>query len=327
MGDAAPLLTVTPLYGTAEPEIVTFDETQSPPITAAVAATVVSPANASAEEEDDPLLIQSRPSVDYSAAQSDKSEEPVYRDVPFAILFWVQFFALITLGCTIAPKGYSLLDIASIKEEIREDPSTTSSDLQNFETFVSFMASYLQVYPERILMYLFYPASLMAFLFALVVTTKLIRPHSRLMVALCLVGIFVDTAAIFLVGLITSFSIGGLIFAVVVLGATAYYVRAAWRLIPYSAVNLGVSLEGMQSNCGVYLVALCLAEAGFFFTAYWGYTLVGTMIYVGETQCSGNTDSDNDCAPQSWTFLLLLLSFYWTSQVITVRYPELFYFD
>ena len=322
MDDSAPLLMATPLYGTAEPETVTFDETAIPTVVAAT-ATAIGPVahtdhSGSLGGEEDPLWIRATPSADYSAAQSDKPEEPVYRDVAFAVIFWVQLIVMLVLGFTIAPKGYGMLDIAFIKKKMEEDPTTSSSDLQDFETFVSFMASYLQVYPERILMYLFYPTSLMAFFIALVVTTKIIRPHPHFMVTACLVGAFVDTAIIMLITVVNSRSIGALLLSIVVLSVVAYYIRASWRLIPYSAVNLGVSLDGIQANCGIYIVALFLAEIGFLWAFYWGYVLVGTMIYVGETQCPDASD-DDDCGPQGMAFLFMLLSFYWTIQVITVR--------
>ena len=83
------------------------------------------------------------------------------------------------------------------------------------------------------------------------------------------------------------------------------------------AVNLGVSLEGVQSNCGIYILALFLAKVAFFWAFFWGYVMVGTMYYIGETMCPG-MDDDDDCAPQGPMFLFLLLSFYWTSQVIMV---------
>jgi hypothetical protein len=102
-----------------------------------------------------------------------------------------------------------------------------------------------------------------------------------------------------------------------VLCVVAYYVGTAWRLIPYSAVNLRWALEGIRSNCGIYIVAFVIAKIGFIWIFFWFYTAVGTMVYIGETQCPGMTN-DDDCAPQGWTLLFLLLSFYWTIQVIIV---------
>ena len=328
MDDNTPLLMATPLYGTAEPETVTFDESAIPTVIAANAVTIGpvtgnrshrDNSNGWYQGEGDALWpLRATPSVDYSAAQSDKPEEPVFRDVVFSVLFWIQFIAMIVAGFTIAPEGYDMVDIAFIKQKIEEDPTTTSSDLQDFETFVSFLASYVQVYPERIFTYLLVPMFLVAFLIALVVTTKIIKPHPKAMVTFCLVGAFVDMAIIMIMMVINSRSFGGLIITGIILSVVAYYILSAWRLIPYSAVNLGVSLEGVHSNCGIYIVALVLSLLAFLWTFYWGYVLVGTMIYVGETQCPGQSDDDDDCGPQGWTFLAMLLSFYWTSQVISV---------
>lgn len=305
MDDTMPLLVATPLYGT-EPETVTFDESAVIPATATTIG----------GNEDDPLLIRGAPSTDYSAA-TDKPEEPVYRDVPFALLFLAQFVVTVVLGFTIAPKGYEMLDFAKIKEMIESDPSSNASDVQNFENGIAVFFEYIQVYPERVMTFLFYPTSLLAFFIALVVTTKIIRPHPQFVVTACLVGAFVDAAIIMAITVISAKSIGSVIFATVVLSVVAYYIRSAWRLIPHSAINLRVSLDGIHSNCGIYFVALCLAEIGFLWLFYWFYVLVGTMLYVGETKCPGMSD-DEECVPQSWTFLFMILSYYWTSQVISV---------
>lgn len=321
MEDSAPLLMATPLYGT-EAETVTFDEGTAPAIIPATAHVLIGETN-----EDDPLLVRATASADYSAAQSDKPDEPVYRDVPFAILFWLQLIVMLVLGIVVAPKGYSMINIADIKQKIEEDPTTSESDIEDFETFVTFVAQYAQVYPTRILFNLLYPTSIAAFLIALIIITKIIRPHPKFMITFCLVGAFVDTAIIMFFMVIGSRSLLALIMAIVILSVVAYYIRTAWRLIPHSAVNLGVSLEGIQSNCGTYIVAFFLAKLGFLWAFYWFFVMVGTMVYVGETQCPGMPD-DEDCAPQGWTFLFLLLSFYWTIQVITVcsiRFTEKVY--
>jgi hypothetical protein len=221
------------------------------------------------------------------------------------------------LGFRIAPKGYEMMDLDTIKQEMAKDPDTSEIDLQNFETVVRFMATYVQTYPQRILTYLLYPTTIVAFLIALIITTKIIRPFPKFMVTLCLLGWFIYIWLLMGALVISSFSIISVTVAVGVLAVTAYYIRASWRLVPHSAVNLGVSLEGVQANCGIYIVAMCLAEAGFLWVFYWFYSMVGTMIYVGETQCP-NIGDDDACGPQGGAFLFMLLSLWWTGQVITV---------
>jgi Plasma-membrane choline transporter len=315
--DFTPLLVATPLYGATEPETVIFDESAVLPTTTFVYddRTVQEPLTSI-----DPLMPQATPTTvaDYSESYN-KPEEAVYRDVPFAILFWIQFAIMMFLGFHIAPKGYDMMDLDTIKQELAKDPDTSDIDVKNFETVVAFMATYLQTYPQRILTCLLYPTTFVAFLIALIITTKIIRPFPKFMVTFCLVGWFVHVCIFMGILLISSFSIISLTVAVGALAITAYYIRVSWRLIPHSAVNLGVSLEGVQANCGIYIVALCLAETGFMWVFYWLYTVVGTIIYIGETQCPNSEDGDA-CGPQSGAFLFMVLSLYWTGQVITVGY-------
>ena len=129
--EAAPLLVATPLYGT-EPETVTFDEG------------AVLPAAVLGGDENDPLFLRASASADFSAAHSDKPEEPVFRDVPFAVLFWMQFIAMVALGCTIAPKGYEMVDFDKIKQMMESDPDSSASDVENFEGFIAFIFDLLK---------------------------------------------------------------------------------------------------------------------------------------------------------------------------------------
>ena len=311
--DFTPLLVATPLYGATEPETVIFDESTIRPTTAFVYGQ--EPLQPTANI--DPLIPRATPTIEEYSESINRPDGPVYRDVPFAILFLIQLGAMIFLGLHIAPKGYDMIDVDTIKMEMAKDSDTSEQDVQKFEAFVGFMATYLQTYPIRILTCLLCPTAIVAFLVSLTITTKILRPFPKFMVTLCLLGWFISLFILMGLFLLSSFSIISLTVAVGVLSVTAYYIRASWRLIPHSSVNLGVSLEGIQANCGIYIVALFLAEAGFTWTCYWFYTVVGTMIYIGETQCPNMDDSD-DCGPQGVAFLFMLLSAWWTSQVITV---------
>lgn len=334
MDDTVPLLMASPLpYGT-EPETVTFDETAVPIIIPATAERIrlssssrshngQQPSSQQQQQQQeyyDPLLLRASVSHDSSGAQSDKPQEPVYQDVIFALLFWLQLAAVIAVGYTLAPKGYEMLDFAAMDQKMREDPTTTSSDIQQFETFLTFIAQYARVYPGRMAPLLLIPTTISSFLIACLVITKIIRPYPKCMVTMCLLGAFVDTALVLAALVFASQSVGMLILSILILSIVAYYVGSVWRFIPYSAVNLGVSLEGIQSNFGIYIVAMFLVKIGVIWAIFWLYTLVGVEIYLGETMCPGMCNTGEDCGPQGLAMLLLLLSFYWTTQVITVSF-------
>ena len=233
MDDSTPFIVATPLYGAMEPETVTFDESTILPAATATVVVDDQQHHQSIHSEDDPLLIQATPSADFSAAHSDKVEEPVFRDVPFAILFWIQLAIVLVLGFTVAPKGYAMLDFDKIKEAMAKDPSTSETDLENFTTFVTFVANYATVYPKRILYYLLLPTGWLAFFLALFITAKLIRPFPKFMVTMSLVGWFIDCCIVLGLFVVSSPSIVSVSIAILILSVVAYYIRTAWRLIPY----------------------------------------------------------------------------------------------
>jgi hypothetical protein len=250
----------------------------------------------------------------------DQPPSPKCQDVPFAVLFLAHLGVMIWLGVFVAPQGFQKIDInmTAIEDEIRQGDDVTEEDLQQMEEFAAQVAKYVQVYPARILLYLVVPCLLLAFLVAFVFTAVVIKPCPKPLVYSCLVGSILFTALVMLSSAIASGAIPMYFVTALALGAVFYYVRLAWRMVPFAAVNLKVALEGISRNCGVYIVAFLFAELGFFWVIYWFYVVVGVSAYEN-AECLAEhpeaTWDDDTCSPPAGIFLLLLLSLYWTNTV------------
>ena len=96
-----------------------------------------------------------------------KDGAPVFRDVPFALLFLIHFCIMLWLGIFVAPVGYEQLDFnfTVIEDEIQKngDNSTTDEDIQSMEIFAEELSDFVQVYPYRIVIYLILPSLLVSF--------------------------------------------------------------------------------------------------------------------------------------------------------------------
>jgi hypothetical protein len=79
---------------------------------------------------------------------------PLYRDVPWAVLFLLHWITLIWLGVWVAPKGYDALDawdvnMTDFTNELKqnEDDVLNEDTVVDFESFMDQMADFWPVYP------------------------------------------------------------------------------------------------------------------------------------------------------------------------------------
>mmetsp|Transcript_8267 Transcript_8267/g.18671 ORF Transcript_8267/g.18671 Transcript_8267/m.18671 type:complete len:405 (+) Transcript_8267:95-1309(+) len=291
-------------------------------------ALVVQSGNTDGEGEIIPLVdvFVDDPNNPDSAATST----PKWRDLPFAILFWVHLAVMIWLGVTVAPKGYELFDVnvfGEIEKAMQKSDDVTEEDIQHFKGFVDQAAAYLQVYPTRIGLYCALPLCFLAFVFGLVGTSAVLKPCPRTMVYSCLVSTIAWTCIVLLGSAISTGSIGLYFMTGISLVAVGYYVRLAWKMVPFAAVNLKLALEGIGRNCGIFMVAFFFAEIGFLWVVYWFYVMIGTSSYENN-KCQAehpdqNFDMDSDdysdvCDPPLAVVIFFLLSLYWTGAIFMV---------
>lgn len=266
-----------------------------------------------------------------SMLEASAPSPPQFQDIYFGVLFWIHAAVMLWLGLSVAPRGYEDMnfDLASIEDEIRKGGNDVKEeDFQKFHEFLNRATEYMQIYPVRIVHYLIVPSCCVAFGIALVTTFFILQPFPRTVVYGCLIGSFATSAVLFITSALASNSFFLSFMMFVMMVAVIYYVRLAWRMAPFAAVNLKIALVGMSQNWGIYVVACIITELGFFWLVFWFYTVVGVSSY--ETQkCQAAhpgadfdditaDDYDDTCDTSSLAFLLFLLSLYWTSTVIMV---------
>lgn len=301
---------IPPLVAAHVPSYGTGDESEPDPVRVMIDEDVAS--------EEVPLVV---------THDDDKDAIPQFRDVPFAVMFLIHATLMVWLGIFVAPKGYSKIniDFDMIEKEMRKGDDMSEQDIADFERFVAFVGKYAQVYPKRILLSFVFPTALLAFVIALFTTIYVVKPCPKTLTYASLVGSFAFTAIVMISSSVLNNSLFGAVMTIVALVAVAYYVCAAWRMVPFAAVNLKVALIGMSRNCGVYLVAFFAAELGFLWPIYWVYVLIGVSVdrndkcekaHPGANFDMSSDDFDDVCHPPPLVFLLFLLSLYWTSTVL-----------
>jgi hypothetical protein len=258
-----------------------------------------------------------------------EDSSPRCQDLAFAIVFWIHAVLMIWLGLFKAPKGFEDIhfDFSSIEEEMRKGGDVTEEDIVQIEEFATQVSEFVKVYPTRILFYLLLPCCIIAFAIAFLITAFFVKKFPRTFVYSSLVG----SMAMMVIIMVGSALASGSLFVAVITGlmlfGVIYYVSVAWRMVPFAAVNLKASLEGISRNCGIYLVAFVFAELGFVWLVFWLYTFVGVSMGGNEKCKAAHPDSNFDptsdnyddiCDPPFIVVLFFLLSLFWTSTVVMV---------
>lgn len=319
------------------PNITVFDASMAPE------AQVVTIDGDTLVDEATPLVMPSRSfdsiSHDHPAGQTENgngtekaSSAPVFRDWPFAILFYAHIAAIIYVGVVYSAEGYRRVandfDLDIIAEAISQNDDVNPEDLAQVESFVEEAYAYLQGYPQRILVYSICPSAVLLFFFMDVMLTTCLRWYTTFWVTKTLLFSVTLTAVIMCALVIAEPSVFGVILACIVIGASIYFTWSVWSIIPFLSVNLKIALDGMRSNFGTYMWALFLSDLSSLFVLVWGYVIFGISFYEHST-CEDRlhpeedvhleefvkTDAD-ECSMNGWTVLLLLLSLYWTTNVI-----------
>lgn len=105
---------------------------------------------------------------------------------------------------------------------------------------------------------------------------------------------------------------------------TTCYACSVWSRIPFGRANLETSLSAVKTNFGISLTGYFFSVAAFGWTLLWGIALLGVYdISPEQAGCNNGfiVDEDNQTTPcvkqvNMGYMFLLLLSFYWTHQVL-----------
>ncbi len=103
----------------------------------------------------------------------------------------------------------------------------------------------------------------------------------------------------------------GWLFVLICTGLYAYSVQ---RRIPFASANLKTALSAIQTNYGVCMVAYAVAAVANLWVVLWVLAFLGVAF-----RSSSCADESCDMQMNDVVLLLMLLSFYWTSQVLQVK--------
>jgi Plasma-membrane choline transporter len=257
---------------------------------------------------------------------------PVFRDWPFAVLFYVHIAAMVYVGVVYSTAGYHRIandyDFDMVKHEIEKNDDVNPQDMAQLETFVEEAYAYLHGYPQRIVLYSVLPTAVLLLVVTDMILAWCLLKCTRFWVTKTLLGSASLTVVAMVALVIAVPSVFVVILACIVIGASVYFTWSVWSIIPFLSVNLKIALEGMRSNMGTYMWALLLSDISSFFVLAWFYVLFGVSFYESLTcedrmhpdekvhlEGLGKTDPD-ECSMNGWTFVLLLLSLFWTTSVI-----------
>lgn len=95
-----------------------------------------------------------------------------------------------------------------------------------------------------------------------------------------------------------------------------WYAYWAWRRIPFARANLVTATTAINSNLGVMGVAFGLVLALVAWIFVWALSMTG--VYMRTRTCDSSGECDDGTAGHI-AGLFMMLSFYWTAQVIKVR--------
>jgi len=228
-----------------------------------------------------------------------------FRDLPYAVLFHAQFFAVTILAVT---NG-----LPDVKEYLRKH-EPEARDLDLFDGFNDEGEEPLPLYPSL----------LVAFLSAsvFVVLTLMVVIHNSEFFIKC--SILFNAVFTLFLGLLNLAL--GLLFPALILfffGAIGcWYYCAVRNRIPFAAANLRAGSSAVKDHAGVVLLAYFWSVLFSLWTLLWGACVYYTVKSGAVEECLQDDTLDEACEevstvdPKTKLYLVLLvLSFYWTQQV------------
>jgi hypothetical protein len=292
-----------------------------------------------------------------SAADDDLRKdgpEAVCRDWLFGLVFYIQFVLFVLCASIYSPQGYKdidqFLNYTFIRDQIeaQSDDTVTLQNWEQFDSFVSQVGDYIDVYSMRIFIWSVVPSALLGVLWVHI-TVLTLPSTSYWIVKASLILILSLAAGIVVVWLALAPSFGSLLMASFLCGTTVYYVHLVWPMIPFAAINLKAAAKGINANMGTHFWAFCACMLGVLWLLFWIWGTLGIMAYLDD-QCNakhgigdGTGDSldsqsinmlhnttrwlkkkeqvepeDMPNCGQGGLFMLLLLSNYWTYLVLMV---------
>ena len=261
--------------------------------------------------------------------------EPAFQDPVFAVLWILQFLAVLYLGIFVAPLGYDGvseqiedMNITAMLHEIPDQNDDLSpEDKEEWAEMFDQLPTFLEVYVERIVTFAVLPAVEAAVIMSLVKIFFLFAPCARnvvrgsLIMTLLLALVFAISNVINSSSWVLPTMVSGL-----VLAGVSFFVYKVWPLVPFATINLRIALKAIsfKNNCGAFIWGILLTELCCYWVCFWFYTSFGTLNIIGKDCGTSSSDAaliepQFSCTYQGWVFLFFLISLYWTTSVCMVR--------
>jgi len=117
-------------------------------------------------------------------------------------------------------------------------------------------------------------------------------------------------------GALASLLVGAFATAIMFLfltGIMCYYTYRVWARIPFAAANLVTAVTAVRANLGLALYAYIAVVMVFLWTLWWSLASFASLYIMGDCSADGNCESPVN----GGILFLFLLSYYWTTQVIS----------
>jgi len=238
-------------------------------------------------------------------------QQPEYRDAPFAIAFLIHIsvviFIAIAWGLSALRQQQNDDDVYDNNDKSYDDGNNNNGGEESNDNSNS-NNSYVSL--SGILWLCFLTCLISIGISA--ASLQVMMHHAEILIQSSLIGscCFMAVIAILFFMEGRGLMIVGLCWVILLL-VTAWYAKSVWNRIPFAAANLRTALSAVQTNGGICVVAYGIAFVAMIWTGIWSLALIG--VSFKESTCVSGV-----CQPHmnAISIVLLILSFYWTSQVL-----------
>jgi hypothetical protein len=313
-----------------EAQVVTIDEFshEATPLVLPVSHNL---AHSHSQSEEARLSFSDRDQLHTLPPTNKLDNTPKFRDSLFGIVFWVQIVVMVYVAWMYSSAGYQRISRDFNWTQIEQQALADSDDvvtpekLAELQDLMEKAYEYMQGYRDRLLYYSKVPASIAALVFVNITLKWILKPCTNFMVTSTLLCSVIFVTIIMIALLILEPCVFTLVLTCVVIGAVFFFACTVRSLIPFVTANLKVALEGIGQNLGIYLWAIIFSYVCLIWVVFWVYTFVG-LSFILSIRCEDelhpeetqhwDKGGDDACVMDGRIVLLLLLSLYWTINVI-----------
>lgn len=248
-----------------------------------------------------------------------ESQPPAYQDIWFARAFYGQLVGVVATAVVYAPSAFD----ASASDNDAAEDATSSSNNNDDTTSVWFLVTLLAILFVAAMLTTLSLFQIMTKYAHKVVTWSFFAAPVLLLAWAVILGAVGGEAGMALAGSLTMMA---LFFALISACVYRYYKSK----IPFAASTLQTALAALAVNKGLLMLSMGSLLVAFLWSGLWVTTMVGIVAAAdakGKTLCltlyPTQTDvytSDEMCdtdPPNGFAIMFMVLSFYWTHQVIT----------